>query len=172
MAKQPKQNLTIKKSELQKLLSRLGELNAEIRKIHITIREKPEFVVQMTRQYLTDFIKANKWFLKKTATKEEYWKLINFALRGDKPLLSKKKSRPLLTVELTWEVYPKTLAGKPVSHPQLIELSVFNDLETQIKNGMTPTTVNEKTIKTQVLLAQKKDMEAKLREIKLQINAL
>ena len=160
-----------KKSELESLFKRLGELDKETRKLREDIKKSPEGIVKLAKAYFDEFIKSNKWFLQEGEKVNKYKRLNAYIFKNEKPFLSVKKQRPQLQVEIEWLVYDEKLISE-TTIKQTVIISVFSDLETQIRNGMKIVQMDEKTLKKNLLNTKRLALKKELADLDLEIKSI
>ena len=157
-----------KVSKLESLFKRLGEIDKERRQIFEDIKKSPEGVIKLARNYFDEFIKSNKWFLQEGEKNKKYKRLNSYVIKNEKPFLSSAKQRPQLQVEIEWLVYDEKLTSE-TNIKQTVMISVFSDLETQIRNGMKIVQMDEKTLRKKLLNTKKLALKKELADLDVQI---
>lgn len=159
-------------SQYERLTKRLGELDKERRTILNELRNSPEAVLKYVTDNLTAFINGKVWFKRNTADGDQYFRLKTFEL--DKSVhrpasTTTKHGSILFPLLLTWDAY---LPNNPDLLPRVehVQISGFNDVETQILNGRKPAPeFNEEKVKKIQLTAKKKELETELKKIKAEL---
>ncbi len=166
------------------LVKKLGELEKERRKILKELRQTPEYSLMYLKQMLDGFIAANvkNWYSKSNAKGAlAYFKLISYEIlptttltTGPKYLrksipakvdITKNKS-VLIKLKLNWKLWDYN-AIEITDHTEEINISLFNDLQTQILNGrILNTKFDEKYVIKATLTSKKKELEDQLKKIK------
>lgn len=160
-----------KSSKLESLFKRLGAIDKERRQIFEDIKSTPEGVIKLARSYFEEFIKSNKWFLAENEKNKKYHRLVSYALTNEKPFLSSTRERPQLSIDIEWLVYDEKLTTEE-KKKQTVVISVFSDLETQLRNGMKIVQMDEKTLKKNLLNAKKLALKKQMAELDLELKRL
>lgn len=159
-------------SQYERLSKRLGELDRERRTILNELRNSPEAVFKYVTDNLTAFINNKVWFKRNTAEGDQYFRLKMFEL--DKtvhrpPVTTTKHGSILFPLLITWDSY---LPSNPeqIQRVEHVQISGFNDVETQILNGRKPAPeFDEEKVKKLQLTAKKKELETELKRIKAEL---
>lgn len=158
----------------QKLSKRLGELDAERRKIIQTLKIQPELGIKYLQDILKSFVSSNtdKWFYRETSKGSSYWRLIEYSVKENSTFISERKKSIIVDIKITWDVYDSetNIMTKQTDEQKI---SVFNDLEGQILNGRKPVSAVEvKKIVKIALTERKKSLETQLRSLKTELAKL
>jgi hypothetical protein len=157
--------------KFESLCKRLGELDAERRKVIKDLKSSPEYVTKYVTSILDAIIKNGTWYARKSQKGEAYFKLVTYNFNSKTPHITKTGSA-VYTVTLDWEHFPVDATEK-VNVSEVIEISAFNDLDKQVFGERTVATkFSEKDAVKKVLNARKAELETQLKKLKDEISAI
>lgn len=156
-------------TEYEKLCKRLGELDKERREVLKALRDNPQYVLKIVNDKLNNFIKNGQWYSRKNALNQEsYFSLVSFTII-EKSIKKTEHGSIIIKVDLTWDYYDYISTEKKKAVEGVL-ISAFNEIDQQILNGrQLASKFSENVIKRNILTAQKKELEEKLKKIKEEI---
>lgn len=182
-------------SKFESLSKRLGAIDKERKQILQDLKSTPEFCIQYLNQLLNGIIEggSKKWYSRTNDKKQQaYFQLESFEIikenypvarrrspmgRGaavppSAPVKFSQNKKVLVKVKLVWKLYNYG-ASLQTKSKEIIQVSIFNDIEPQVLNGrVLATTFDEKHFVKLALNEKKSHLENELKKIKAEIASI